>query len=138
MYAGPRELVSMSEAVQMYRVKAMKKENPVLRARPTHFFRFGRFFFFNLPKFCKIGCFFDQNFNILSEKMLKINQTICSRNFCKEVRLFARILCFKVIFAPEIKREVRPPVKQGFFFSSPSLRGIFLLINCKYNLLFLF
>ena len=39
-----------------------EKKTPVLWARPTHFFRFGRIFFSDLPKFCKICRFLTKIF----------------------------------------------------------------------------
>ena len=71
-----------------------EKKNPVLRAQPTRFFSDFGDFFFNLPKFCKIGRFMTKILKFY-RKNVENNQNIFSQE------IFAQNV-FQVIFAPEI------------------------------------
>ena len=94
----------------IFGVKAKKKENPVLRARPTHFFLFGRFFFFNLPKFCKICLFLTKILKFYLKNVENKSEYFLKKILQKKVRLLKRKFhVFKVLFAPEKEEEKKSP-----------------------------
>ena len=73
--------------------KKKRRENPVLRARPTQIFHFGRFFF--TPKSCKITCFFLPKSKHFGWIFLKISQNIFRKIFCKKCQIFFFFFSFR-------------------------------------------